>query len=298
MYKERIRDIYEHLSPGYRRIADFLLKQYQDAAFMTAAEVARASDVDTTLVVRFAQRLGYPGFPEMIADVQDDVKRDLKAVYERIEDDNTAVGVLRRNLTQDRNNIEYMLLHMNAEIVQKAVDLLYKANRIFVIGEGNTSFIGEAFATRLTVLGHNAHIVPSEPAGQASVVTTLGPNDVVMAFGTSLMTPTVASMLKISRAAGAKTIGIVGSMTNPAAAVAETVIVAPTATSGMMPSWTAIAAVAHGLTQAVASLHGEPSADWALRTQRLLDTYEEFWHNRVDMIKDAIADYNVRPSSK
>ena len=93
MYKERIRDIYEHLSPGYRRIADFLLKRYQDAAFMTAAEVGRASDVDTTLVVRFAQRLGYPGYPEMIADIQDDVKRDLREIYAPVEADNTPLGV-------------------------------------------------------------------------------------------------------------------------------------------------------------------------------------------------------------
>ena len=77
MYRDRIRTIYEHLSPGYRRIADFLLTHYQDAAFMTAAEVARQATVDTALVVRFAQRLGYPGYPELIGDIQEDVKRDL-----------------------------------------------------------------------------------------------------------------------------------------------------------------------------------------------------------------------------
>ena len=65
MYRDHIRTIYEHLSPGYRRIADFLLTHYQDAAFMTAAEVARQASVDTALVVRFAQRLGYPGYPEL-----------------------------------------------------------------------------------------------------------------------------------------------------------------------------------------------------------------------------------------
>jgi len=48
---------------------------YRDAAFMTAAEVGRASKVDTTLVVRFAQRLGYPGYPELIEEVQERVNR-------------------------------------------------------------------------------------------------------------------------------------------------------------------------------------------------------------------------------
>ena len=115
MYRDHIRTIYEHLSPGYRRIADFLLTHYQDAAFMTAAEVARAATVDTALVVRFAQRLGYPGYPELIGDIQEDVKRDLRAVYEPPEGDDSPGQILGRNLLQDRNTLEYMRLHLDVE---------------------------------------------------------------------------------------------------------------------------------------------------------------------------------------
>jgi DNA-binding MurR/RpiR family transcriptional regulator len=296
MYKERIRDIYEHLSPGYRRIADFLLKRYQDAAFMTAAEVGRASDVDTTLVVRFAQRLGYPGYPEMIADIQDDVKRDLREIYEPIEADNTPLGVYRRSVTQDRNNMEYMLLHLDAEIVEKVLDALTKASRIFVAGEGNTLYIGEAFATRLTVLGMSANVVPSEPAGQAAVAATLTADDVVVAFGSTLLTPSGAALLKVARKAGARTVGIVGGLTTPVAATAELVLVAPASTSGLMPSWTSMAAVAHAISQAVASARGVPSTEWALRTDQLLEAYVDAWRGQASSIRDAIADYNISPS--
>jgi DNA-binding MurR/RpiR family transcriptional regulator len=58
VYRDHVRTIYEHLSPGYRRIADFLLTHYQDAAFMTAAQVAKQASVDTALVVGFAPRQG------------------------------------------------------------------------------------------------------------------------------------------------------------------------------------------------------------------------------------------------
>jgi len=60
MFRENIRKHYDHLSRSYRRVADFILSDYRTAAFMTAAELASAVDVDTTTVVRFAQRLGYP----------------------------------------------------------------------------------------------------------------------------------------------------------------------------------------------------------------------------------------------
>jgi DNA-binding MurR/RpiR family transcriptional regulator len=297
MYQESIRDIYEHLSPGYRRIADFLLKSYQQAAFMTAAEVGRASDVDTTLVVRFAQRLGYPGFPELIADIQDDVKRDLRAVYEPVGDDSSGLGILRRNLTQDRNNLEYMLLHLDEETFQKVVDILAKASRIYITGEGNAIYIGEALATRFTTLGYDAHIVPSEPAGQAAIAALLKPTDAVIGLGTSLMSPSVAALLKVARKAGTPTIGIVGSYTNPAAAAAQYTILAPSLTSGIMPSWTAIAAAAHALSQAVAGVRGEPTTDWAMRTDQMLKNYGEAWRTVAANVRESVADYNLPPSS-
>ena len=89
---------------------------------MTAAEVARAATVDTALVVRFAQRLGYPGYPELINDVQEDVKRDLKAVYESPEGDDSPGQALRRVLIQDRNNLEYMHLHLDVDAVDRVVE--------------------------------------------------------------------------------------------------------------------------------------------------------------------------------
>ena len=160
--------------PGYRRIADYLLNHYQDAAFMTAAEIARIVDVDTALVVRFAQRLGYPGFPELINEVQEEVKRDLRAVYEPPEGDNSPAQVYRRNLMQDRNNLDYSLLHFEAETVECVVKVLKEARRIFVAGEGNLTYLCEAFAARLVSLGYAAHPVSQELAGQAAMSVTLG----------------------------------------------------------------------------------------------------------------------------
>jgi DNA-binding MurR/RpiR family transcriptional regulator len=295
MYRERIRDIYEHLSPGYRRIADFLLKQYQDAAFMTAAEVGRASDVDTTLVVRFAQRLGYPGYPELIADIQSDVKSDLRNVYAPKSEDNSPLGIYQRSVTQDRNNLEYMLLHMDTEVIQKVLDALLNASRIFITGEGNTLYIGEAFAMRLTTLGLDAHIIPSEPSGQAAIAATLTPNDVIVTFSSTMLTPSGAALLKVAHKARARTVGIVGGVTNAVAANADLVIVAPASTSGLMPSWSAMASVAHGMTQAIAAARETLSAEWKLRNDQLLQAYAETWRSQVNSIRDSIADYNISP---
>ena len=294
MYRERIRTIYEHLSPGYRRIADFLLTHYQDAAFMTAAQVARSASVDTALVVRFAQRLGYPGYPELINDVQADVKRDLRAVYETLEGDDTPGHVLRRNLMQDRNNLEYMRLHLDVEAVDAVVETLLSASRLFVIGEGNANYLAEGFVMQLLILGLSAQMLSGELAGCAVQTTSIRPGDVFLGLSLTAMTPSVSVVLKLARSAGAKTIGIVGSLAHPLAAVAEHVLVAPVQAVESIASWTAMAAMLNGLSQAVAVRNHEPGTHWMLDADHYLNAYAEVLRQQLASTRGASKTHSAK----
>ena len=281
MYRDRIRTIYEHLSPGYRRIADFLLTHYQDAAFMTAAEVARAATVDTALVVRFAQRLGYPGYPELIGDVQEDVKRDLKAVYEPPAGSDSPGQILGRNLLQDRNTLEYMRLHLDVETVEVVVNAILHASRLFVVGEGSAGYMAEGFALQMLILGLPAHAISGEVAGPASRKGAIQPDDVFLGLDLTAMTPGASAMLKVARAAKATTVGIVGWLAHPLAAVAEHILVAPVQTAENMPSWTALAGMLNGLAQAVAVRKGEPAANGMLDSEQYLSAYAEMLRQQM-----------------
>lgn len=293
MYKEQIRNFYEQLSPGYRRIADYLLNHYQDAAFMTAAEIGRAVQVDTALVVRFAQRLGYPGFPELSADLQEEVKRDLRAVYEPPEGSDAPEHIFRHSLLQDRNNVEYMLLHLDDASVLEAIALFQAASRIFVIGEGNLSYFAEAFATRLVTLGFPAHVFPAELTGQAAVVGGLTPADLVVAVSMTAMNPGVAAVVRQARAIGARTLGIVPSLTHPVAAAAQHIVHAPVYTAGIIPSWVTAAAVLHAFSQVLALNTSDRSAQWVMRTDHFLTMYENVLKNELTGVRAQIAEYNV-----
>lgn len=292
MYRDAIRTIYPYLSPGYRRIADFLLAHYQDAAFMTASAVAQAAQVDTALVVRLAQRLGYPGFPELIAEIQEEVKRDLRKIYEREEGGNTPVQVFRRHLLQDRNNLEYMLLHLDEQKLSEILEMFQRANRIFVIGEANTNYLAEAFSMRLLALGFSACTVSTEVAGQAAIVTGLRRGDLVLAISVTAMNPGVIAFVKSARDVGVNTIGIVPSMTNPVAAVVEHSLHAPVRTQGLVPSWTAIASTLSALSQALALSAPEATAEWAIRTDHFLRRYEETLKHDLANLRSTLVEYN------
>jgi DNA-binding MurR/RpiR family transcriptional regulator len=294
MYPERIRAAYNELTPGYRRIADYLINHYREAAFMTAAEVGRAAFVDTTLVVRFAQRLGYPGYPELIAEVQEQVKSDLRAVYMPLEEDQSPSAIVQRTLTEDRNNLEHMRLHLDAQAIEKVVRLLRSAHRIYVTGEGNTWYIAEAFVVRLTMMGRAAYTIPAEPVGQAAVVAALKPGDVVVGLAMTNLTPSMATLLSMACAAGAGSVGIVGSPTNRAGSAAEIVLHAPTSTYGIFPSMTAFAALLHGIVQAVAVDLDPPTEEWAARTGNYLHRYATAMRTEASSLHKTVQEYTAK----
>jgi|GEM_PF-315485 DNA-binding MurR/RpiR family transcriptional regulator len=295
MYTDLIREIYPDLSPGYRKIADFLVYHYRDAAFMTASELARKTGVDTAQVVRLAQRLGYPGYPELINEVQERVKQDLRNVYEPELDDKTPAGILLRTLTIDRNNLEYMRLHLDVPTIERVLQLLNVAPRVFMLGEGNFGFLAEAFASRLQMLGMNAHLVPTDPGVQSGILASLGPDDFCIGLGVTATSPHVAVFLKMARAAGAHTLSLVGAMTIPTASIAEFVLYTPTSTAGLLPSMVSFVALLHGLSQALAISRGYTMVDWALRTGNYLQEYSNALRTQVPAAEEILRGYSAPP---
>ena len=60
---KRINLAYNTFSKGQKKIADYLVKNYDKAAFMTASQLSKVINVSCSTVVRFAVELGYDGFP-------------------------------------------------------------------------------------------------------------------------------------------------------------------------------------------------------------------------------------------
>jgi len=293
VYKTHIREMYGQFSAGYRRVADFVLHNYRDVAFMTAGQVAAASQVDTALVIRFAQRLGYPGYPELLAEVQDEVKRDLRAAYEALPGEKTPVSIYRRSLAEDSNSLQHMLRHLDAATIEKVGEILRDAPRIFVIGEGGTLYLAEAFAFRLAAFGFNIRTIPGDLTARIGLTASMQPGDAIIGLDATLLTRSVGIGLRLAREDGVHTIAIVHSAANHAARVAEYVLYAPVQTSGILYSLTASAAVLHALELVLLTYKADSAADWAMRADRLLRQYVLAWREPSPSVEQIVAEYNL-----
>ncbi|MEG2119106.1 MAG: N-acetylmannosamine kinase, partial [Pseudoflavonifractor sp.] len=86
-----IRGHVKSFSKGQRLIAAFILGSYDKAAFMTASKLGRTVNVSESTVVRFADQLGYDGYPAMQKALQEMIRNKLTSI-QRIEVSNDRIS--------------------------------------------------------------------------------------------------------------------------------------------------------------------------------------------------------------
>ena len=111
MKKDVLHTIQENMagfSKGQKRIATYILSDYDKAAFMTASRLGGLVSVSESTVVRFAAMLGYDGYPAMQKALQEIVRSKLTSI-QRIQASNDTLfsadlvtNVLQRDMDKIR----------------------------------------------------------------------------------------------------------------------------------------------------------------------------------------------------
>ena len=103
-----IQGKFSKLSKGQKIIAQFILVNYDKAAFMTAAKLGETVGVSESTVVRFANALGYSGYPLLQKSLQELIKTKLTTVQrvEMSKEYSSDFAILKKVLKADIENIQ------------------------------------------------------------------------------------------------------------------------------------------------------------------------------------------------
>lgn len=243
VYREKIREYYDHLSRSYRRVADYILSNYYEVSFMTAAQLATLVDVDTTTVVRFSQRIGYNGYPELLSDIREQVRSEIYSAYmpRHLISDSKA-SLFRARVEQERQNLSQMLVHNPPEHIDAVVEMLNQADHIVLMAEGYADGVATVAVQQLRHQGFSVEAVPPDPVQRAATLVQLKESTLVIGISATTYGREVARAMAFARNKGCATLGIVGSMENPINRMADRVIYAPAHADNPLPSLVALSA--------------------------------------------------------
>jgi DNA-binding MurR/RpiR family transcriptional regulator len=225
-YEDRIRQERPTMSKSFAKLADFLLDSYIEAAFMTASELAHELDLDAATVVRFAQTLGYKGFPDMQREIRQRVLTDLLVRPEQAKVAESVPGVVTNAMEDLSLALEQTRITLDTDALAELVVKIGEARRIVLLVENPAQAAAYNFVHFLEQGGFPIYIARSGVADLARTVHTATPQDLLIAVEVSGQSPYIAGALDAARERGLPTAAIIGSASLTSARAAEVVLAA------------------------------------------------------------------------
>lgn len=225
-YEERIRHERSNMSKSFAKLADFLLDSYIESAFMTASELAHKLDLDAATVVRFAQTLGYTGFPELQREIRQRVLRDLLVHPEEAKVVESVPGVVANAMAELSLALEQTRISLDTDQVAKLVEKMGEARRIIVLAENPAQAAAYNLVHFLEQGGFPIYVARPGVSDLARTVHTATSQDLLIALEVSGMAPFLAGAMHEARQKGLPTAAIVGAASLASARAAEVVLAA------------------------------------------------------------------------
>lgn len=262
------------LSKGQKRIAQYILDEYDKAAFQTASVLGKTVQVSESTVVRFASILGYDGYPEMQHALQELVRNRLTSKQRVVvgEERLTHEGdVLTNVLHGDAERIRTTMEGLDRAAFWGAVEALLDARRIYILGVRSSAAPASFLSYYFNFIFDDVRLVSCASDSQMfEQLVRISPQDALVGISFPRYSTAAIRAMDYSAKAGAHTIALTDSKDAPVAKNAQFVLCAKTDMVSLADSMVAPMSVINALIVAAASKRRR-------ETEAVLDRLEEIW---------------------
>lgn len=244
---------FPRMSKGQKLIAEYILKHYDKAAFMTASKLGITVGVSESTVVRFANELGFSGYPKLQKALQDLIKSKLTSV-QRIEISSDYISeenVLKSVLKADMENIRATLEKINSSTFDDVVEAVYKAKRIYIVGFRSSQALANFLAFYLNLILDNVRLVSTEVSDIFEQLLRVGEGDVVIGIGFPRYSARTVEALSFAKSKGAEVVAVTDSLLSPLASNADYTLITQSNMASFVDSLVAPLSVINALVIAV-----------------------------------------------
>jgi DNA-binding MurR/RpiR family transcriptional regulator len=254
-----VRGRYATLSPAHRRVADYLLADGRRAALVPAADVADTLKMSEATVSRFAQALGFGGYPELRDRLRErflTTATSLDRLNASTETPAPRGSVLERVMAEDADAVMGTLAHLPRQTFDAAVDAILSARRTYVVGSRGSAGLALVLGMGLRIFLPETRVIAVNVGDEAEELLSLRRSDLVIVISVLRYSGQTLEILRYAHEAKARTVAITDSPISPVARLADLVLLVRQTSPRTMAGYAAIASVASALTEAVAAKRG------------------------------------------
>ena len=266
-------------SKGQKRIAAYILENYDKAAFMTASRLGKLAGVSESTVVRFASELGYDGYPSMQRALQDMIRSRLTST-QRIQaagDLFSGQDVLPAVIQSDIDKLRQMISHPNQSEFDRVVDKIVAGRHIYILGVRSFSFVAGYLHFYMHLLTENVTLIQSNAAGEMfEQMLRMGPGDVMIAISFPRYSRVTINTVKFARDRGAGIIAITDNELSPVYRLSDAALLAPCEMISFVDSMVAPLSLINALLVALSNRAGADVSSTFAELEDIWNAYGVF----------------------
>ena len=205
------------------RVADYILNHPNESIFYSIKQLAEQADVSEPTVIRFCKAMGLDGFTDFKVRLARSLgPNPITHVTKAINPKDSLEKITQKLFSNTISDLEFLEHSIDIQIIKKAIDLLHKAKRIEIYGQGASGIVAQDAQQKLFRIGipviayQDSHI-------HCMSATTLSKNDVVVAISHTGRSEAIINSAKLAKAADAKVISITAAV-SPLSEIADLTI--------------------------------------------------------------------------
>ncbi len=274
-----IEESLSRMSKGQKAIAAFILSNYDQAAYLTAASIGETVGVSESTVVRFAMELGFEGFPHFQKALKEELKVKLTAV-QRLHASGRLAGsedILGSVLLADSDRLRRASESADRDRFRKAVEIILSARRIFIVGVRSSSPLASFMAYYFNYIFDDVRLLnPTGASDMFEQIMPAGHGDVVIGISFPRYSKRTIDAMSYSRGNGAAVVAITDKDGTPVSQAADCLLLAPSDMMSFVDSMTAPMSVVTALIVALGMKQKDRVSQNLEKLERMWDEYDVY----------------------
>lgn len=239
----------DSLTPQERRLAAHLVEHLERWGYLSSSELAEQLGVHRSTVVRFAQHVGFAGYPELQESVRQAYVTALSAPRDLVltdagEDD---VGTVQAVYQRELHNLQRSYRHLDIDALDATAKGIAAARRVLVFGRRFSYPIALHLSLVLRTMRERIDAAPAPGGSSVDQLFDLTAEDYVVVVSLRRHSPEVQRTLKYLADAQVPVTVLTDASPGNNVPSSARVLRAHVGSTGVLDSYTALVSVSHAL---------------------------------------------------
>ena len=173
------------MTKSQKKVANYLLFNMDKLLFFTADELAKAANVSTATVVRFARELDFEGYTDMQKAARlrfHDREEEPEDLPQSSPEEDSSEYLLEKSFRQDIQSLKRTFQDLSREDLERACTLLKTSRRVYLVGMRISRSMATYAYINWGMLRKGVHLIHNEGLDYAEELIEINSEDLIVAF--------------------------------------------------------------------------------------------------------------------